>query len=231
MNRQILTIGLSDETNDVIKKYFALDCMQVVACQNADEARVHLREEHHRLIVYNASELSTDDAQEYVSRMRRATYAPILMITKDKAAAATLEAGADMCLPPNVNAHMLFAVAMGLIRRNECFSQYDDAHTGPIVLYRADLMIDSTRHHVTQSGADIQLLPQEFRLLAFMARNAEVVLTAEQISPAIWLDDNHQHHDVTRIVSTLRQKLNDDPKEPRYIQTVHGVGYRFLPMA
>lgn len=53
-------------------------------------------------------------------------------------------------------------------------------------------------------------MAHEFRLLAFMAKNAGIVLTAEKLSPAIWLDDNHSARDAARIVFALRQKLGDD---------------------
>ncbi len=230
MYRQILMIGLPTETNDVFSKAFALDHMPVEVCQDIEEARSLLRKNQYRLILYNAENLDVDEAQEMASRIRHVTYAPLIMLTIDEAAAATQEAGADLCVPADMELHRLFSTVMGQIRRNECFSQYDDFRPGAIVLYRGDLMIDSTRHQVTQAGEEIHLLQQEFRLLAFMARNAGRVLTAEQISPAIWLDDMHPAHDVTRIVSTLRQKLHDDPKKPKYIETVHGVGYRFNPI-
>ena len=230
MYRQMLMIGLPTETNDVFSKAFALDHMPVEVCQDIEEARSLLRKNQYRLILYNAENLDVDEAQEMASRIRHVTYAPLIMLTIDEAAAATQEAGADLCVPADMEHHRLFSTVMGQIRRNECFSQYDDFRPGAIVLYRGDLMIDSTRHQVTQDGEEIHLLQQEFRLLAFMARNEGIVLTPEQISPAIWLDDDHGAKDAARIVANVRRKLKDSREEPRYIETVHGIGYRFLPV-
>ena len=229
MNRQILTIGLTDNINDAFKKYLALDQVPLVSSDDTEEAIKQMGKEAFRLIICDASPLSADKAQETVDRMRRITYAPILMLTQDDAAAVTLEAGADMCIPPNVNAHMLFAVAMALARRNESYSQFCDIKPTDAALRRGDLMIDSPRHTVLQSGKEIRLLPMEFRLLAFLARNPGIALTPEQISPAIWLDDNHTAKDVARVIAKLRSRLGDHAEHPSYIQTVHGVGYRFLP--
>ena len=229
MNRQMLTIGLTDDVNDTFRKYFALDQMRITTCKDISDAMVQLGKEHFRLIIYDASALSSETAQEMASRIRRITYTPLVMLTIDEAAAATQEAGADICVPPDMDMHRLFSTVMGQIRRNECFSQYDDGDPSVIVLYRDDLMADSSRHCVTQSENTIHLTPQEFRLLAFMMRNAGLVLTPEQISPAIWLDDNHTAKDVARIIANVRRKLKDSRNDPRYIETVHGVGYRFMP--
>lgn len=97
MNRQILTIGLTDKTNEILKKYLALDHVQVAVSRDFNEAMLLLSKDPYRLMIWDASSLSADDAQELVSRMRRITYAPILMLTQDNAAVVTLEAGADMC--------------------------------------------------------------------------------------------------------------------------------------
>ena len=224
MNRQILTIGLTDDVNDIFKKYFALDQMRVTTCKDISDGMVQLGKEHFHLIIYDASALSSEDAQEMASRIRRITYTPLVMLTIDEAAAATQEAGADICVSPDMDLHRLFSTVMGQIRRNECFSQYDEVEPGAIVLFRDDLMADSSRHCVTQSGNTIHLTPQEFRLLAFMMRNAGLVLTAEQLGPAIWLDDNHSARDAARVVFALRRKLGDDAKHPKYKKNVHGVG-------
>ena len=230
MTRQILTIGLTDDVNDIFKKYFSLDQMRITTCKDISDAMVQLGKEHFRLIIYDASALSSADAQEMASRIRRITYnTPLVMLTIDEAAAATQEAGADICVSPDIDLHRLFSTVMGQIRRNKCFSQYDDVEPGAIVLYRDDLMADSSRHCVAQSGNAIHLMPQEFRLLTFMMRNAGLVLTAEQLGPAIWLEDNHTAKDVARIIANVRHKLKDSRNNPRYIETVHGVGYRFMP--
>ena len=90
-------------------------------------------------------------------------------------------------------------------------------------------MIDSARHRVTRNGEEIALLPREFRLLSHFARNPGVILNAEQLGRAIWLSEHNYGRDVTKVVSELRRKLDDDRLTHTYIETIHGVGYRFIP--
>ena len=96
-------------------------------------------------------------------------------------------------------------------------------------LFRGDLMIDSARHRVTRNGEGIALLPREFRLLSYFAHNPGLVLNTEQLGQAIWLSEHNYDRDVTKVVSDLRRKLDDDRATHTYIETVHGVGYRFVP--
>ena len=122
----------------------------------------------------------------------------------------------------------MFSQARALIRRFTVYNHFDAFYPDAAVLFRGDLMIDSMRHRVTQSGKELRLLPKEFRLLAYFARNPDIVLTAEQITHAVWLSEVDTGRDVTKVISDLRNKLGDNLENHRYIETVHGVGYRFL---
>lgn len=228
MSKPILTIGLTEKTNAAFERYVKLDQVSLVTSHNISAALALIAKESFRLIIYNAAELSTDDVQEMVLRIRRITYAPLVVVCAVEALAVTIEVGADVCVPPIANMHELFSVVLGQARRNECFSRLDNPEPGDPTLYRGDLIIDSRHHYVTQSGKLVRLQPLEFRLIAFMAKNDGLVLSSEQISPAIWLDDCHTSRDVARVISTLRRKMNDNAQNPKYIETVHGVGYRFL---
>lgn len=171
MSGQILTIGLADEANNIFKESFALEHMHVTECRGLNEATLLFGGGNYRLIIYNASALSPDDARETVSKIRSATYAPLIVLSTDEAVDAAEEAGADICVPPNADLHRLFSIAMGQIRRNECYSQHEAADIDTTVLYRGDLIIDSTRQYVSQAGKEIRLLPREFRLLEHFGRN------------------------------------------------------------
>ena len=228
MDRQIITIGVNKETNEVFEKYLALERLPLIACDGMSEAIKIMSKESFGLIMLNASSCTYDNTQEAVSRLRSMTYAPILVLSTLEAAASALEVGADVCIPPDAELHVLFSQAMALIRRYKAYNHYDIADPEAATIYRGDLMIDSKRHLVTQAKQEIQLTPTEFRLLAYLARNPGIVLAPEQIGHAVWLHDQVQDRDVTRVVSALRNKLGDNRAAHRYIETVHGVGYRFL---
>ena len=229
MDKQILSIAFPDETNAVFQKHMAMDQVHLVTCKDMSDAIVLLSRDSFRLIFIDASTQNIEDAQESMAKLRKITYIPVVALTSDDAAAATQEAGADICVPPDMDLHRLFSTGMAQIRRNEYYSRYDDVMSYSPTLFRGDLMIDSARHRVTRNGEEIALLPREFRLLSHFARNPGVILNAEQLGRAIWLSEHNYGRDVTKVVSELRRKLDDDRLPHTYIETIHGVGYRFIP--
>ena len=79
---------------------------------------------------------------------------------------------------------------------------------------------------MARSGAAI-LTDTEFRLLHLLIKNKYTALSQDFIQSALWSDDTVQKHSIKKYVQRLRQKLGDDAKNPTWIQTVRGVGYRF----
>ena len=95
------------------------------------------------------------------------------------------------------------------------------------VLTFGDLAIDDSRREVRLAGRPLRLKPKEFDLLKFLARNRGIALSRDLILERVWgwtFDGNSRTVDVH--VRWLREKIEDDPGDPRYIRTVRGVGYR-----
>lgn len=91
------------------------------------------------------------------------------------------------------------------------------------------LMIDRRRRRVTLDGRLIELTPKEFHLLHLLAANRGVVFTREQLTTDIWGEGYYgEASAVAVLVHRLREKLEADPRNPHFIQTVWHVGYRFL---
>jgi Response regulators consisting of a CheY-like receiver domain and a winged-helix DNA-binding domain len=227
MSTNVLSIGLSDTTNKKFREHFSMVDRNLIVCRELPEAFRELNRDSFCLIIMDASDLNTGDTQDAVSKLRNTTFVPLLVLTSYDAAAPTLDVGADVCMPLTDECCTLFMQAMALIRRFSLYNRYDAYDPETATLYRADLVIDSLHHRVTQGGVEIKLLPREFRLLRHFACNPGIVLTPEKISRAIWLMDQTANRDVTKVISDLRHKLNDSKEEHRYIETVHGVGYRF----
>jgi DNA-binding response OmpR family regulator len=93
---------------------------------------------------------------------------------------------------------------------------------------RAGLAIDQARRTVAVDGTDIQLTPLEFEILLTLARTPGVVFTREQLMDKVWgYRDYAGGRVVDSHVARIRRKLDEDGAEPRFIRTVHGVGYAF----
>jgi len=164
---------------------------------------------------------------EVCERIRQVSDAPLIMLTAlnhEQEMLRGLEAGADDFLSKPFNADILLARAKTVLRRSENIGapsgefQYDNGH----------LSIDGERRDVSIRGKRIKLTPVEFRLLVYLARNAGKVLTFEQIISNVWGAEYKGSTDYVHVyVSHLRRKLEENTRSPRYIVTVHGVGYFF----
>jgi two-component system KDP operon response regulator KdpE len=99
------------------------------------------------------------------------------------------------------------------------------------ILQVGGLHIDVPRHHVSRDGNEISLSPREFDLLAFLARYAGKVLTHKQILTAVWGPAHEHDTQYLRVyVGQLRQKIEPDPSDPRFLLTEPGIGYRLADL-
>ena len=101
------------------------------------------------------------------------------------------------------------------------------AGKGVSVISIGKLQINITQHSVYKEGKEISLTGTEFKMLYYLASNKGMALSKDQIYNFIWngeyaLDDSN----ITSHIRRLRVKIEDDPAQPQYIQTVRGIGYR-----
>ncbi len=90
------------------------------------------------------------------------------------------------------------------------------------------LEIRQNQHRVFQDGEEINLTRLEYSTLVFLASNPDIVLTKTQIFEAVWnMDSDSCHSSVVNVIYNLRKKIEPDSKNPTYIKTVLGVGYKF----
>ena len=96
------------------------------------------------------------------------------------------------------------------------------------VLSFPGLEIRQNQHRVFMDGEEVSLTRLEYSTLVFLASNPGIVLTQEQIFEAVWnMDSDSCHSSVVNVIYNLRKKIEPDSKNPTYIKTVLGVGYKF----
>jgi two-component system KDP operon response regulator KdpE len=147
----------------------------------------------------------------------------ILSVRSNEADKITaLDEGADDYLTKPFSAGELLARIRALLRRAA-------ALTSPPPLIRSgDLEVDIARRRVRRAGEEVALTPTEFDILAFLARNAGLVVTQKMILEQIWGPEWAEDAQTLRVhVSNLRKKIEPKPGGPRYIITEPGVGFRF----
>jgi DNA-binding response OmpR family regulator len=166
---------------------------------------------------------------EIFKTVRKTSDVPILMVTSRDDAIdriVGLELGADDYIAKPFNPREVVARVKNIVNRIE---------RKPLVTRVAhdvqrvsDLEIDRTGHEVRVKGAPVKLTPMEYRILDVLLRNAGAALTRAQLLDNVNADSTDVFdRTLDKHVANLRHKIGDDPNRPRYIVTVHGVGYKF----
>jgi DNA-binding response OmpR family regulator len=145
-----------------------------------------------------------------------------------------LELGADDYVTKPFSPRELLARVRRAMRRNgaktSMVSNVAAQEVGHEMLVFKDVQIDFTSMEATRSGRPIAMTAQEFKLLKYLARSPERVISREELLNEVW---GYQNYPSTRTVDNhilrLRQKLEPDPANPRFFLTMHGAGYKFVP--
>jgi len=185
------------------------------------------------LIILNLSLiLSGAGQEELLCSFRRAHPVPIIALcvnVTDSDIVRLLAAGADQVLSAQAPDEVLAAYAHTLINRYTLLDRMDREQCNRIELCVGDFVIDLIRRQVLVKDERVELSNQEFELLILFTQNPERVLTEAQISERMWKSDKDFHSGISKPVNRLRQKIELDPGEPKYIRSVRGVGYQFMP--
>ncbi|HEX5936362.1 MAG TPA: response regulator transcription factor [Actinomycetota bacterium] len=197
----------------------------VVAPDGPDAIRSHA--EHRPDLVVLDLMLPGMDGLEVCKQIQRDGWTPVLMLTaraEEADKVAGFAVGADDYLTKPFSLRELAVRVQAILRRRERIE--GSPVGGPIE--RPGLLIDAKRRRVEVDGSEIQLTPLEFDILHTLAREPEVVFSRDQLMDRIW---GYRDHAGGRVVDShvarLRRKIGEDGNEPRFIRTVHGVGYAF----
>lgn len=170
--------------------------------------------------------LPDGDGIGFIRELRTQSEMPVLVLSARSAEGEkirALDAGADDYLTKPFSIGELLARVRALLRRNK-----SNGATTETPFSFGDIEVDLVRRQVTRNNDIVHLTPIEYRLLCAMLANTGKVMTYRNLLRAVWgnahIDSNHY---LRIYVSHLRQKLEDDPAQPRHFLTETGVGYRF----
>ncbi len=167
------------------------------------------------------------DGFAVLTRLRQTSSVPVILVTARTAEPdriVGLELGADDYVVKPFSPREVVARVRSVLRR---------AHA-PMVSDRLEfdgLVVDGSSREVRLDGDPVELTPKEFDLLAYLAASPRIAMSRSTLLESVW-DSSPYYQDpstVTVHVARLRQKIERDPNQPRWITTVRGVGYRFEP--
>lgn len=164
-----------------------------------------------------------------LKEIRKVNNIPVLMLTarddeEDKVSGLRL--GADDYLTKPFSINELMARVNSLIRRYTTLNPVTGSEAATILL--KDMVIDKVNRMVTVRNLPVELTSKEFDLLLFLASNKGRVFTKKQIYTQVWAEEYaFDDSNIMSFISKLRKKIEPNPEQPFYIQTIRGVGYRF----
>lgn len=226
-NRRILVVDDEERMVRFIRLNLEHDGFRVVEAFDGQQAMNKLRETLPDLILLDVM-LPDIDGFELLRMVRENHEIPVIMLTakgEEDDRVRGLELGADDYVTKPFSPRELVSRVKAVLRRTEAARGQS---TG-VIEVDDRLKIDFDRREVWVEGELVKLRPTEYRLLYHLVQNAGWVISHDQILAKVWgYEYRDEPHYVRLYVNYLRQKLEEDPSNPKYILTERGVGYRFV---
>ncbi|WP_026965552.1 response regulator transcription factor [Alicyclobacillus pomorum] len=224
MEAVILVVDDEPKVIEVIKPFLEGEGFKVYTAMTG-KAAIEMVEVHHPDLVLLDWMLPEMSGLDVCRELRQTRDVAIIMLTAktdEFDRVMGLEMGADDYITKPFSLRELLARIKSVLRRVQPQTEKRD------VLRRGELVIDEEKFRVWKQDQEIALTPAEFQLLVTLARRPGVVYSRLQLLQAT-MGDAYLNYERTidSHISHLRKKIESDPSNPQYIQTVHGVGYRF----
>jgi two-component system, OmpR family, alkaline phosphatase synthesis response regulator PhoP len=223
--RAILVVEDEIKIARLVRDYLEHAGFEVIVTGDGQSALASVRGSKPDLMVLDLG-LPGTDGLDVTREVRRTSNVPIVILTArgdESDRVAGLELGADDYVVKPFSPKELVARVRAVLRRTESATA-----GGPEMLRAADVEVDSVRMRVSVAGRPVQLTPTEFELLKTLVRQPGRVFTRGQLLDAVHgVAIESYERAIDAHVKNLRKKIEPLPGRPRYLLTVHGVGYRF----
>ena len=222
---RILIVEDELDLANIIKDYLVKELYEVEICSQGDEA-IEIFDKFKPSLVILDLMLPGMNGYEICKNIRIKSTIPILILSAkidefDKVKGLNL--GADDYITKPFRPRELLARVNAQLRRSQVFNKENLE-----IIDIENIRIYTKEYKVEKNGRDLDLSRNEFELLVFLSKNPRQVFSREQLYERIWGFDSYGDlNTVTVTINRLRQKIEDNPKNPKYILTVWGVGYKF----
>jgi len=220
----VLVVEDEIEIARVVRDYLDRAGFEVIVVGDGGSAVASVRSAKPDLLVLDLG-LPGRDGLDVAKEIRRWSNTPIVMLTArgdESDRIVGLELGADDYVVKPFSPKELVARVRAVLRRTRTASRGDE------ILRAADVQIDTAKIRATVGGSPVELTPTEFELLATLVREPGRVFTRTQLLDAVHgVAIESYERAIDAHVKNIRRKIEPTPGTPRYVLTVHGVGYRF----
>ena len=225
--KKILVVDDEVKIVEVVKSYLENSGYSVCEAYNGKEALDKFEKVNPALIILDLM-LPDMTGEDICKTLRKKSRVPIIMLTakiEEEDILKGLNIGADDYITKPFSPRQLVARVDAVIRRA---SDAVVPLSSMISFNNDELIIDTLKYEVKRNGEIINLTPNEYKLLMTMVKYPDKTFTREELICMVLGEDfNGYDRTIDTHIKNIRQKIESDPKNPKYILTVHGIGYRF----
>ena len=224
-------ILVCDDDKEIVKAieiYLVKENYNVLKAYNGEEALKILKQNVVHLVILDIM-MPIKDGIETIKEIRENSTIPVIMLSaksEDEDKIKGLNIGADDYVTKPFNPLELIARVNSGIRRYTKLGTMQDEE-GKNIYKSGELIINDDLKQVTVEGKEVKLTPTEYNILKFLTKNKGIVYSIEQIYENVWADEAYGAENIIAVhIRHIREKIEINPKEPRYLKVIWGIGYK-----
>lgn len=224
-------ILVCDDDKEIVKAieiYLNKEGYNVLKAYNGEEALKILKTNSIHLIILDIM-MPIKDGIETLKEIRKTESIPVIMLSaksEDDDKINGLNLGADDYITKPFNPLELIARVNSGIRRYTKLGNID-SNENKNIYKTGELIINDDLKIVTVDGKEVKLTPTEFNILKFLTKNKGNVYSIEQIYENVWNDEAYSAENIIAVhIRHIREKIEINPKEPKYLKVIWGIGYK-----
>ena len=224
----ILVVDDDKEIVSAIEIYLKKERYNIIKAYNGNEALEKVKENEIHLIILDIM-MPEKDGLETLEELRKDKSIPVILLSaksEDYDKIGGLNQGADDYITKPFNPLELIARVNSQIRRYVSFGAMEKKDNKNIYI-TGELILDDETKKVTVDGKEVKLTATEFNILKFLLKNKGKVYSIPQIYENVWNEESYGAENIIAVhIRHIREKIEINPKEPRYLKVIWGIGYK-----
>ena len=225
----ILVVDDDREIVGAIEIYLKKEGYNIIKAYNGNEALQKIKENEIHLIILDIM-MPEKDGLETLEELRKDKSIPVILLSaksEDYDKIGGLNQGADDYITKPFNPLELIARVNSQIRRYVSFGAMEKKENNKQIYKTGGLELDDETKKVTVDGKEVKLTATEFNILKFLLKNKGKVYSITQIYENVWNEESYGAENIIAVhIRHIREKIEINPKEPRYLKVIWGIGYK-----